>query len=69
MATCRHKFVHLRTESWYDAYRYANHYYLVDLYFCEKCLEEKKVSKDEYVSIYKETPDWAISIKHKRKSE
>lgn len=68
--SCAHKFVQLRTESWYDATRYTNSYYLVDYYFCEKCLEEKKVEKSAIdVSIYKDAPDWAINITRKRKSE
>lgn len=67
---CRHKFIHLRTDTWLNKYRYVNSYFLIDYFYCEKCLEEKTVEKSACdVSIYKDAPDWAIGITRVRKSE
>ena len=66
---CKHKFVHLKTESWLNKLRYTNSYYMIEYFFCEKCLEEKLVKKEESCSIYKDAPEWTIGINHKRKSE
>lgn len=63
---CDHRFLHLRTESYYKPERYTNSYFLTDYFFCERCLEEKEVKKVAYdVSIYSDTPDWALGITRK----
>lgn len=67
---CSHKFVHLRTESWYNKNRYTNSFFMTDYFFCEKCLQERKVEKVELdVSIYKDAPEWTIGITRNLKSE
>lgn len=63
---CKHKYIHLRTESYYIAYRNSDTYYLTDYFFCEKCLHEEKVIKRESVNHYNEKkPDWAMGITKK----
>ena len=59
---CTHKFVFLRNESHYKAYRYSNTFYSVDYFFFEKCLEEQKKERSESVNIGNERPDWAVNI-------
>jgi hypothetical protein len=60
---CRHRFVFLRNESWYEKHRYCSYYYSIDFFFCEKCLEEKTTKKESgSVGIYEQEPDWALSI-------
>ncbi|QDV86948.1 beta-glucosidase [Planctomycetes bacterium TBK1r] len=53
---CEHRFVHLDTKK-KDCYGggYQTHFVRVDRFFCEKCLEEKVIKKDEYS---RDTPEW-----------
>ncbi len=54
--TCEHRFVFLRSVKWTDdSGSYNTHFFRVDTFFCEKCLEQKEVKKDEYS---RETPNW-----------
>ena len=60
---CKHKYVHLKTESYYIAHRNSSTYHLKDYFFCEKCLHEEVKSKVESVNDYGDTkPDWAMGI-------
>lgn len=66
--TCKHKFVHLRNDSYKrTASRYSWDFVSIDYYFCEKCLEEKQVKKEHHCNdseLYK-IPDWAKTITNK----
>lgn len=53
---CTHKFVFLRTAKWTDdAGGYNTRFIRVDTFFCEKCLEQKEVRKEDFA---RDTPDW-----------
>lgn len=59
---CKHKFVYMRTDSHYKAYRYNNTFVLNDYFFCEKCLKEQVTTKSQSVNIGNMPPDWAQGI-------
>ena len=64
--SCKHKFVHRNNDSYYRAEsRYSYKYTSIDYYYCEKCLEEKEVRKEESVQQGHEVPDWAKTITKK----
>lgn len=52
---CDHKFVHLETirKDRYD--NYCTHFLRIDRFYCEKCLQEKEVKKEDWC---RETPEW-----------
>ena len=53
---CEHKFVLLSTAKWTDDRgTYNTHFCRDDVFFCEKCLKQETVSKDEYS---RDTPSW-----------
>lgn len=55
---CEHRFVHLRTSRRSDCTGgYTTKFTLVDFFFCERCLEEKSVKKEEYS---RDTPEWFV---------
>lgn len=67
MENCEHKFVYLRSESYWQycgRNRNSRDYYHADYYFCEKCLEEKKLEKRYscYDSEIYNAPEWAKVI-------
>lgn len=63
MEKCEHKYVFLKNESFYKAYRNSDTYYSSDYFFCEKCLHEEKKTKSESVNHYNGIkPDWSIGI-------
>lgn len=65
---CEHKFVHLRTESYYRATsRYSFEYVLIDYFFCEKCLEQSEKKKHININDHElnKLPDWAKTITNK----
>jgi hydrogenase maturation factor HypF (carbamoyltransferase family) len=55
---CEHKYVHLDTIQDSTHENNAVAYRRTDLYFCEKCLEEKKVKKYDLVGYPYKSPDW-----------
>ena len=52
---CQHRFVLLRSARWTESGGYNTRFCRLDTFFCEACLEQKEVPKDEYA---RETPDW-----------
>ena len=52
---CDHKFVHLETirKDKYD--RDCTDYLRIDRFYCEKCLEQKEIRKEE---LRRERPEW-----------
>lgn len=52
---CEHKFVHLETIKKYDSGGYQTRWICIDRFFCEKCLCEKEIKKEEY---NREKPEW-----------
>lgn len=55
---CDHKFTFLRTAKKVDGSgSYHSHFVRIDTFFCEKCLEQKTVRKEEYS---RETPEWYL---------
>jgi len=56
MKKCDHKFVHLDTNTWTDTSgAYQIGWFRIDRFFCEKCLEEKSVKKEEWA---RDKPEW-----------
>jgi hypothetical protein len=55
MENCEHKFVHLETikKDKYD--RDCVSYLRIDRFYCEKCLEQKEIRKEE---LRRERPEW-----------
>ena len=56
-----HKWVHKETSKIREMYRYSNSFYQTDFYFCEKCLEEKEVSKywsGNDAEVRRNAPEW-----------
>jgi hypothetical protein len=68
MVNCKHKYVFKYTDSyWSPDGRNSVKYYLVDYYFCEKCLEEKVIEKRHscYDSQKWDAPEWTKTITKK----
>lgn len=60
---CEHKFVFLRSEGYVNKNRNTASYYLTDFFFCEKCLIENTIIREEHdLSIYSPKPAWALGI-------
>ena len=65
MNNCMHKYIHKNTDSyWYFSGRNYITYEMIDVYFCEKCLDEKEIKKTHscYYSEKYNLPDWAKNI-------
>lgn len=58
---CDHVFVFLRTIQNVDNCNYQLHWEQTDIFFCEKCLEQKNVYKHEYS---RDKPDWWANLKN-----
>jgi hypothetical protein len=55
-AACEHKFVHLRTAKWTDdSGGYSTGYFRVDTFFCEQCLQYKRIKQEGY---HRGHPEW-----------
>jgi hypothetical protein len=53
---CQHRYVVLRSARWTDdSGSYNTHFIRLDTFFCEHCLDQKEVRKEEYS---RDTPDW-----------
>lgn len=55
MAECDHKWVHLETIKRIGSGSYQSEYIKTDRFFCEKCLEQKDIRKEEWS---RDKPDW-----------
>lgn len=54
-SSCGHKWVHMDTKRRSEHSGYQTHFIRTDTFFCEKCLELKRVVQDDYS---RDTPDW-----------
>lgn len=65
MEDCKHKFVHLKTESYwqYDG-RNSRKYHSTETFFCENCLEEREKEKTHFCTDYElwKLPEWCKTI-------
>lgn len=52
---CDHSFVHLESRFRAEAGGYSTHYIRTDTFFCQKCLEYRNLTKDEWS---RERPEW-----------
>lgn len=52
---CSHRYVLLRSARWTEDSGYNTHFQRLDVFFCESCLEQKEISRDEYS---RGTPAW-----------
>lgn len=63
---CIHKFVFRETKRWYVRNRNWSTYHAKDIYFCEKCLEEKITNERDHEQNYSiisdVLPDWAVGM-------
>lgn len=55
---CDHKYVHLRSHVSKERGSYNNTYSLTDVYYCERCLDEKTKVKSED---RRQAPDWWLA--------
>jgi len=63
---CEHKFVFMRHEGfYYQAGRYEDKYVSTDYFFCEKCLENKEVTKQHSGHPDADIPNWCKVIRYK----
>lgn len=66
MTMCEHQYRFIKNESYYqEASRYSNKYISIDYFYCEKCLDQKQVKKQETVGLHEIVPDWAKLINKK----
>jgi hypothetical protein len=68
----KHKFVHLRSESYKQAIsRYSVNYVLIDQFFCEHCLNMQRVKKEHVCNRGQENllPGWALTITNEKPEE
>lgn len=52
---CEHKWIHQSSHYQRESNGYNDHFKKLDIYYCEKCLEQKEVTKEEYA---REAPLW-----------
>ena len=52
---CDHKFIFLSRSKKCKSSDYNLHYIMIERFYCEKCLEEKEIKKEEYG---RQQPDW-----------
>ncbi|MFV0500047.1 MAG: hypothetical protein ACK5MH_00460 [Bacteroidales bacterium] len=55
---CKHKWIFMESVCRTKKYDYYVEYIRVDLFFCEKCLEQKQVKKEAGQRYEESTPDW-----------
>ena len=55
LKTCEHKYIHLRTADKIEHGNFNDCYIRTDIFFCEKCLEQKEIVKREWNRGY---PQW-----------
>ena len=55
MSICQHKWVHKETKRKSSYEGWDSKYTKIDIYYCEKCLEEKIVKKEEFS---RDCPEW-----------
>ena len=56
MSECNHKYVHLETIRYTDdSGAYRTGFIKIDRFFCEHCLEQREIKKEEWS---RETPEW-----------
>lgn len=55
---CKHKFNILDTICTKKEERNFNYFVRVDIFYCEKCLEQKTIKKQEQFALYQSIPDW-----------
>ncbi len=52
---CKHRYVLLRSARWTEDSGYNTRFRRLDVFYCESCLEQKEIPRDEYS---RETPNW-----------
>lgn len=55
---CKHKWIFMESVCRTKKYDHYVEYIRVDLFFCEKCLEQKQVKKEAGQRYEEFTPDW-----------
>lgn len=55
MSDCEHKWVFLETKRRRNEGAYQANWILTERFFCEKCLEQQTVTKDEWS---RDPPEW-----------